>query len=371
MIIMSAGPTSISERVKKAFNSESTNPDLDPRYTQMHLNLCKKYSKALNTDCTSFIMLGEAMLGLDGACCSIIKPNDRVLVLSNGLFGAGFKDIAESYGADCYLYEKDFRHGIDVVELENFLREDNDFKVATLVHCETPTGVTNDIESICRLLNKYGIFSIVDSVSGVMGHQIDFDKFKVDCLIGGTQKCISAPPGLTLITLSDEVKKFILNRENIPGFYANFKNYLKEGEDFAFPYTMNDSLTKALDAAVDESLEGNFAIRHKTFADKVRRGLLDAGLELFALDFPSDTVTTFLTNNNVLASTILDKMYQRGFIISGSFGPLKDNGLRIGHMGNNISDENYASFISMLKNLQEVMEESGITLKDKIFKYFL
>ena len=368
---MSAGPTSVSERVKRAFNSESTNPDLDPKYTELHLNLCKKYSKALHTECTSFIMLGEAMLGLDGACCSIIEPGDRILIISNGIFGEGFKSMAESYGATAVMFESDFRHGINPDKLEEFLKTDNNFKAATMVHCETPTGLTNDIDSICKILNKYNIFSIVDSVSGIMGHDINFDESKIDCLIGGTQKCISAPPGLTLITVSDKLRDYINGRRNIPGFYANFKNYLSQGEDFAFPYTMNDSLTKALNEALDECIENNFVLRHREFATKTRIGLIEAGLELYPLDSYSDTVTAFLLNNDVESEVILKMMMDRGFIISGSFGPLKHNGIRIGHMGNNISEENKTTFISMLTNLQEVMEEAGVLLKDKIYKYFL
>ena len=371
MIIMSAGPTSVSDRVKNAFNSESTNPDLDPNYTKLHLNLTKKYSRALNTNCSSFIMLGEAMLGLDGACASVIESGDRVLIISNGIFGSGFESMARAYGADTVLYESDFRHGIDIKHLESFLKKDHDFKAATLVHCETPTGITNDIEGICNILNSYGIYSIVDSVSGILGNYIDFDKFKIDCLIGGTQKCISAPPGLTLITLSDNLKKYIESRDNIAGYYANFKNYLSTVEDFDFPYTMNDSLTKALNEAIDEAIESNYVVRHREDATKTRLGLYDAGLELYALSYPSDTVSCFSLNNNIKSKTILDKMMNRGYIISGSFGHLKDNAIRIGHMGNNISENNKDNFISMLKNLQEVMEESGVILHDKIYKYFL
>lgn len=371
MKIMSAGPTSVSKRVINAYHKPITNSDLDKNYVIFHREVEKKYSKLLKTNCTSFIMLGEAMLGLDGACASIMEKDDKVLVITNGIFGKGFFDFAKMYGANPTLFEGDLREGININDLREFLKDNHDFKCATLVHCETPSGISNDIKAICNLLNEYGIISIVDSVSGVLGEYIDFDDFKIDCLIGGTQKCISAPPGLTLITLSEKCKNYILSRNDIPSFYSNFKNYIAKGEDFSFPYTMNDSLVYALDEALNEISESDFVNKHKSFAEKTRKGLIDSGLELYPRSYHANTVTTFLLPKNVDSSTILDKMMDRGFIISASFGHLSNIAIRIGHMGNNISKENEKDFIDMLINLQAVLEECNVSLKDKIYKYFI
>ena len=76
-----------------------------------------------------------------------------------------------------------------------------------MVHCETPSGITNDVKTICQLLNSYGILTRVDTVSGMGGEEFDFDEFKVDIALGGSQKCISAPAGLTIVTISERAKK--------------------------------------------------------------------------------------------------------------------------------------------------------------------
>lgn len=214
MKILSAGPTSISKEVMAEMGKIHTNPDLDPSYTEFHRNVEKKISKILKTDATSFLMLGEAIMGLEAAVINIVDKGDRVLVLHNGYFGKGFSEYVEDVGATPVELKFDYRRGIDVEELKKYLEKDSDFKAATFVHCETPFGITNDIEKIGKLLNSYNILSIVDSVSGIGGEEIDFDDYKLDVLIGGSQKVLSAPTGLTTITLSSRAKEEIAKKKS-------------------------------------------------------------------------------------------------------------------------------------------------------------
>ena len=173
MKILCAGPTSIDEEVMELMGKSLTNPDIDPEYEKIHRRVEKKISKLLNTDATSFLMLGEGIIGLEAAICNLVEKGDRVLVLNNGVFGAGFADYVKFYGGEAVIYEDDFRRGFNIEKLKRFLEKDHDFKVATMVHCETPSGITNDVKSICNLLDKYGILSVVDTVSGMGGEEFD------------------------------------------------------------------------------------------------------------------------------------------------------------------------------------------------------
>jgi aspartate aminotransferase-like enzyme len=93
------------------------------------------------------------------------EPGDRVLVLDNGIYGRGFADFVSMYGGCPELYSRDYRETLDVQELEAFLKEHHDYKYATVVHGDTPSGMLNDVSAICPLLKKYGIMTVVDSVS--------------------------------------------------------------------------------------------------------------------------------------------------------------------------------------------------------------
>lgn len=98
MKILCAGPTSIDEEVMELMGKSLTNPDIDPEYEKIHRRVEKKISKLLNTDATSFLMLGEGIIGLEAAICNLVEKGDRVLVLNNGVFGAGFADYVKFYG---------------------------------------------------------------------------------------------------------------------------------------------------------------------------------------------------------------------------------------------------------------------------------
>ena len=355
-IIMSAGPTSVHPRVLEASRRPLKNTDLDASYVAFHRKTEQKISRLLQTDARSFIMLGEAMLGLDGAMASLIEPGDRVLVISNGPFGSGFHDIARRYGATTVAFDADPQHGVKVEELEKVLAIDSDFKLATVVHCETPTGVTNDVHAIGKLLHRYHILTVVDSVSGIAGERLDFDEAKVDVVIGGTQKCLSALTGLTTITISQRALDSITARQvPVAGFYANFENYLTSTDGFDFPYTQSDTLVNALDEALDIALSHDYVEHHREIAELTRQFVMDLGYEIYAKDSRSNTVTTVLLKDYQTTEQILGAMQDRGYIISGAMTDLAGKAFRIGHMGHNISDR--ARYLSMLEALKEVLTQ--------------
>ena len=357
MINLCAGPTTVAPEVKEAMNTFLTNPDMDPNYTKLHRNAEKKISKLVHTKATSFIMLGEGILGLDAAVSSLVEKEDRILILSNGVFGKGFSDFVKNSGGEPVLFEGNPRRGIDVEELKTFLEKDSDFKAATLVHCETPSGITNNIEEICPLLHEYGILSIVDSVSGMGGENVYFDEYKIDVLLGGSQKSISAPTGLTLVTISERAKKTIAERKTpVPSYYLNFENYYAYTDQFDFPYTMSENLTYALDKALDLLLEKDFIALHKKAGDVIRDTVKESGLELFPLDSFSNTVTTVYTPSCISKDDLIKALYEKDILISGGIGEELKNTFRISHMGNSIQDE---YFEILFKALDEIFVEGG------------
>lgn len=368
MKILCAGPTSIDKRVMEVMGKSLTNPDIDPEYEKKHRQVEKKISKLLKTEATSFIMLGEGMIGLEGAICNLVEEGDRVLVLNNGVFGAGFADFVKFYGGESYIYEDDFRRGFDIEKLKKFLEKDHDFKVATMVHCETPSGITNDVRTICRLLNSYGILTVVDTVSGMGGEEFDFDDYKVDIALGGSQKCISAPTGLTLVTISEKAKKAIKDRKKpVPSYYMNFENYYAYSDGFAFPYTMNENLTYALDLALDLLFEKDSLALHKEYAEVTREIFEKAGFELYAKDSRSNTLTAVMVPEGYIAEDIIGALRDKGILISKGAGDIFEKVFRIGHMGNNISYEN---FLELYERLDEVFGELGIETRVSLKEEF-
>lgn len=369
--IMTAGPTRVRENVRMARSLEFTNPDLDLEFYEFYRETCKLFSKALNTENEAFIMGGEGILGLEAACASLIEHGDRVLVIDNGIFGKGFRDFVKMYGGIPILFTTDYHKPVDIGDLKAFLDKDSDFKVATVVHCDTPSGVLNDVESISKLLDEYNIMTVADSVAGMFGEPLDVSNSKIDILCGGSQKALSAPPGLTMVWVSKRAFEVMENRKTpIAGYYTNIlvlKDYYKNKW---FPYTMPVSDINGLRVAIENYLEDKDIFnRHRRIARATRKALTEAGIELYLEKGWSNTVTVFNVPKGIKDSDILDTMCkEHGIMISGCFDVLAGKVIRIGHMGENCTENNVAE---TLDALGKTFEKLGIGLKTDMKEVFL
>ena len=369
--IMTAGPTQVRENVRLERSKEFTNPDIDPKFFDFYKETCELLSKAMHTDTKAFILGGEGILGLEAACASLTEEGDRVLVIDNGIFGKGFADFVSMYGGEPVLFSSDYRNPVNVDELRDFLSKDSNFKYATVVHCDTPSGVMNDVESISKLFDEFGILTVCDSVAGMFGEPLDVSNSKIDILCGGSQKALSAPPGLTLVWVSDRAFEAMQNRKTpIKAFYANLLFIKDYYENQWFPYTMPASDIMGLRVAIDNYLEdAEFQNRHKQLARATRNAVEKAGLKLYLESGYSNNVPVIEIPEGITEDEILSgRSDEFGFWISGCFDVLKGKVVRIGHMGENANKEDIAQ---TLEALQKVLEASGIKLTCNIRDEFL
>lgn len=370
-LIMTPGPTYIHESVRRALSMEITNPDLDIHFYEFYKETCSVLQKVMNTQNSVLILSGEGILGLEAACASLIEPGDRVLCIDNGIFGKGFGDFAGMYGAEVVYFKTDYREPVHAEELEDFLSVDHRFKLATVVHCETPSGITNPVNFLCPLLKKHGILTVVDSVSAIGGEELKADEWGMDIVLGGSQKCLSAPPGLTFMSISGDAWHAILDRKHpITGFYCNLSLWKNWYEDKWFPYTPPISDIYALKEAADRlRLEDNFISRHARIAKAVRYSLMHAGLELYPKDGFSNTVTTVLVPKGATFNVLYDTMLgDHNIMIAGAFDFLKDKVFRIGHMGENCREE---TLHITMKALNIVLHKLGIQFKGDLSQLFV
>ncbi|MEG0857507.1 MAG: alanine--glyoxylate aminotransferase family protein [Terrisporobacter sp.] len=353
--IYTPGPTNVRENVRQARSIKTTNPDVDIDFVEFYKNTCNKMSKIIGTKNDVYILSGEGILGLEAACASLTESGDRILVIDNGIFGKGFEDFVSMYGGEVVFFSETYKKAIDVDKLEKFLEKDNNFKYATIVHCDTPTGVLNDLSKICPLLKKYNILTVVDSVAAMVGEKLLVDDWKIDIALGGSQKAISAQPGLTIVSISEEAKACIKNRKSkIIGFYCNLSIWEGYYEAKYFPYTMpiSDiiSLDKALDNILEEGIE-NTINRHEKIASATRSALKEYGAELFLHDGYSNTVTAIVIPEEIGALNLTKHIRDNyNTIIGTSLGEYVDKLLRIGHMGENARLEKIIYILDALDN---------------------
>lgn len=370
-IIMTPGPTQVRENVRLARALETTNPDLDLEFYEFYRETCSRIGKFLETSSEVRILSGEGILGLEAACASLTEPGDRVLVIDNGIFGEGFGDFVNMYGGEPVFFKGDRKRPIDVEELGKFLEKDSSFKYATVVHCDTPSGVLNDVSRICPLLKEKGILTVVDSVAAMGGEELRVDDWKIDIALGGSQKVVSAPPGLTFLSISGDAFSIMERRKTpIAAFYCNLMTWKYYYENKWFPYTQPISDILGLRAAIDNLLEDEDILeRHNEIAGAVRNAVLKAGLKLYLEGGYSNTVTVIEVPEGIEDGRLRDYMLGKfNVMIAGSFGYLKGKVIRIGHMGDNARMDKVAY---ALLALQESLKYFGFESKANMVEEFM
>ncbi|AXU76390.1 TPA: alanine--glyoxylate aminotransferase family protein [Clostridioides difficile] len=370
------GPTETRENVRLARAEKTTNPDIDIDFVEFYKKTCEKFGNIIGTKNDVYILSGEGILGLEAACASLTEKGDRVLVIDNGIYGEGFKDFVTMYGGEYVLFSSEYTKSIDIDELKAFLYKDSNFKYATVVHCDTPTGVLNDVSKICPLLKEYGILTVVDSVAGMVGERLSVDESKIDIILGGSQKAISAPAGLTIVGISQDAKNCIKNRKtDVIGFYCNLNIWEGYYEKKYFPYTMPISdimgLDKALDNILEEGIE-NVLNRHEKIAYSVRKSIEEYGLELFLEEGYSNTVTAIKVPESIGALKLTDYMLKNyNTLVATSLNQYMDTILRIGHMGENANLNKIEHILNVLdKSLSALGFKGNGNLLNLFNKYY-
>lgn len=368
--MMTPGPTYIRENVREAMMQPITNPDLDLDFYEFYKETVDLFKALVHTKEDAYILCGEGILGLEAACASLIETGDRVLCIENGIFGKGFGEFVKLYGGEVVYFSGHPQRGIDHEALENFLKEDDDFKFATLVHCETPSGISNPIHLLTPELKEHGIVTVVDAVSAVGGEEMKADAWGIDILLVGSQKCLSAAPGLTLLTVSKEAFALMENRKTpIVGYYTNLLIWKDWYQKQWFPYTQPISNIFALKVALENALgERSLISRHKSLASACRGTLEAAGLKLFPLDSYSNTVTAIQHPEGLNFKSLFNTMKnEHKVLIAGAFGELEGKVIRIGHMGENADKEKLSI---MFRALQKSLEAQNIILDIDMKTYF-
>ena len=331
MTILSPGPTEIDPEVLREM-MRSVNPDLDKAFFDLYRETCEMIKKMINWDGDVYIMSGEGMLGLEAAIANTIKEGDPVLSLSNGVFGESFADLAFRYGAKVDTISSPYDQPFN----SELIKGVEKYKAVTFVYVETPSGLINDIESVSEKIKDKGPLFIVDAVSAIGGVQIDCKALGVDICLMASQKAFSSPPGLAIVAVSKKAKE-VIQRRDYRGYYMGIKAWDENLAQGIFPYTpaANDilALHKSLKKIFEEGLSAVYK-RHQASKEAAVEAVKAMGLKLFVKDERYSAPTVTAIQSPVKPEEIVNFAWQKlGVMLAGSWGPLKDKVVRIGHMG--------------------------------------
>jgi aspartate aminotransferase-like enzyme len=289
-------------------------------------------------------------VALWGAVKSVIVPGDQVVCVSNGIFGDGFAEMAKSVGAKVSLVSSPYDEPLDVERVAKELDEKRP-KLVTAVHCDTPSGTMNrNLAAIGAACHKVGALFLVDFVASAFATPVHVAEWGIDLGLLGSQKVLSLPPDLAIMTVTPRAWTQIQN-VGYRGYDAvlPFKTAL---ERRYMPYSHNWRAVCALKHALQKiNLEESFA-RHDLVAAYTRRRIAEMGLELFApAALSAPTVTAVRMPSDWQWKELDAVLRQREVVFGGSYGSLKEKVFRIGHMGTQADQETVVGALNALENV--------------------
>lgn len=304
----------------------------------------------------TFPVSGTGSAGMEFCCTNLIEPGDEVIIGVNGVFGTRMCDVAERCGAKVVKVESAWGTIITPDQIAGALKRVSKPKLVAVVHAETSTGALTPVEAISKLAHSAGALFLLDTVTSLGGCPVRLDEWQVDAAYSGTQKCLSAPPGLSPVSLSPRALEVATRRKTkVQSWYLDV-NLLASywGQERVYhhtaPITMNYGLHEALRLVLEEGLKNRWQ-RHEQNHILLKEGLADMDLKIV-----SQAGHQLWQLNAVGVPAGVDELAVRKQLladynteIGAGLGPLKGKIWRIGLMGAASTPKNVTTVLKALR----------------------
>ncbi len=335
------GPTNVPDRVLRAIDS----PTIDhrgPAFQQLGHDVLEGMRNVFKTASPVIIFPASGTGAWEAALVNTLSPGDKVLMYETGQFATLWQKLASKLGLVVDFVASDWRHGVDAAVLAERLGADSDkqIKAVCVVHNETSTGITSSIPEVRAALDEIGhpALLMVDTISSLGSIDYRHDDWGVDVSVGGSQKGLMLPPGLSFNAISDKALA-ATKTANLPASYWNWADMLQPNREGFFPYTPATNLLfglrESISMLLEEGLDQVFA-RHTRLAEATRRAVAAWGLELLCLE-PlnySDALTAVRMPSGFDADefrkVVLDEF---DMSLGNGLGKVAGEVFRIGHLG--------------------------------------
>ena len=356
-LLMGPGPSNVASSVLKAMSLPVLG-HLDPVYLGLMDGIRDMLREVFRTkNEMTFSVSGTGSAGMELCLVNLIEPGDEVVVCVNGFFGLRLVEIAERCGARVTKVEAEWGKIVEADKVEAALKHLRP-KVVALVHAETSTGVLNPVEEISRLAHVAGALFVLDTVTSLGACPVKIDDWQVDAVYSCTQKGLSAPPGLSPVSLSARAMEVAARRQRkVQSWYLDAPLLAKYwgGErvyHHTAPCSMNYALHEALRLVLEEGLEARWR-RHEE-----NHRALKAGLEAMGLKIASQPGHQLWQLNTVTVPEGIDELAVRKQLLNdynielgAGLGPLKGKIWRVGLMGENSRPEVVKLFLGAFRHV--------------------
>jgi alanine-glyoxylate transaminase / serine-glyoxylate transaminase / serine-pyruvate transaminase len=352
-LMMTPGPSCVDPRVYRAMSAPIVG-HMDPWFTQMMDDVQEMLRRVFQTtNHLTFPISASGSGGIEAAVMNALDAGDECIVCINGAFSERMAIIAERIPAKVIRVEAPYGRTVDP---QDVLRagKGRKIKFVGLAHGETSSGIVQRIEDYRKVADELGALLVVDAVATLAGIPLNVVKQGIDICFSGSQKAISAPPGMAPITVNTRVEEAMhARREPVRSWYFDLTSAMNYwGKDRLYhhtpPITLIYAMREALRAVLEEGLEARWE-RHARNQQALIAGIEAMGLELFVTK-PQDRLVTVTAIN--IPSGIEDARVRRQLLeefnieIAGGLGPVKGKIWRVGLMGYSCQETNVLLFLA-------------------------
>ncbi|MCB1567905.1 MAG: alanine--glyoxylate aminotransferase family protein [Xanthomonadales bacterium] len=341
-LLLGPGPSDVPQRILDAL-ARPTVGHLDPGFVGMMDELQGLLRYAFKTDNPLTIPISApGSAGMESCFVNLVEPGDTVIVCRNGVFGGRMRENVLRCGANAVMVEDEFSQPVDANKVEAALRAHPGAKAVAFVHAETSTGARSDAATLCRLAREHGALSIMDAVTSLGGCELDVDGWGADAVYSGSQKCLSAPPGLSPLTFSARAVEVLKARKHpVQSWFLDLSLVMAYwdgagGRSYhhTAPVNMLYALHESLVMLQEEGLQAAWA-RHQANHERLRDGLAALGLSLLvAPEHRLPQLNAVVVPGGVDEAGVRRALLnEHGIEIGAGLGPLAGKIWRIGLMG--------------------------------------
>jgi aspartate aminotransferase-like enzyme len=338
VLTMIPGPTPVHERILARL-ARPTVSHVDPEFVTVFRACLDNLRRiALGDKARPFVVAGAGTLAMEMALVNLVRPGEKLLVVSQGFFGDRWAELAGALGLEFDVLRSEWGSAVAPAELARGLGGGR-YAAVALTHVDTSTGTAAPVAEYCELLRGREELVILDGVCALAGMEERFDDWGLDLLLTGAQKALGAPPGVAIVLASARALERRKAMPRVGGYYADLLRWLPIMEDpgryFSTP-AVNEivALHEATEIVLQEGLRARFA-RHRRFADAIRAALEALGLAPFTRpECRADTLSVVRYPPGVGDAEFREHLARRGVIVAGALGPLAGRAFRVGHMGN-------------------------------------
>ncbi len=366
-LLLIPGPTNLSKRVREAMAGPQQ-PHVGSEFYATFkevLELSRYVFK--NEKGVQFAFTGSGTIGMESAVVSLVSHGDRTLTLDTGYFGKRMLLLNKIHRAKAESIDYPDGRPADPDDLGKRLRKAA-YKVVFITHVDTATSIINPIGELVAECARAGVVSVVDSVCGIGGEELNFDKLGADVVFTASQKALAGAPGSVIIAASNDAIEYMERRKDpIESYYMSLLRWKPIMEDprmyLATPAVqVLLALREALREVKEEGIEARWA-RHHELGETTRQELADLGQRFVAEEgFRADTVTSFWVDDGKagVIQKALEEKY--GIVVARGMYEARDKMVRIGHFGILTLDQ----LKHALGSLESVMQDLGVARRSNV-----